>query len=138
MNSETAAYSTEAHQLALSTGASAPDLENLCNREALLSILTDANIEQDICEDVCDTCELSNLNALTIASGLLSVEQVAKFCFLTKDEAEVCLEFVHFPLRCSCKPAYLTRCALFPEFPQWTLFTSIHVPSYNERPMFSV
>lgn len=91
MNSETAAYSTEAHQLALSTGASAPDLENLCSREALLSILTDANIEQDICEDVCDTCELSNLNALTIASGLLSVEQVAKFCFLTKDEAEVVL-----------------------------------------------
>ena len=118
MNSETAAYSTEAHQLALSTGASAPDLENLCSREALLSILTDANIEQDICEDVCDTCELSNPNALTIASGLLSVEQIAKLCFLTNDEAEVCRESLRCPVRCSSKQAYLTRCALFPEFPQ--------------------
>jgi hypothetical protein len=94
MNPETAAYSTEAHSLALRCGASATEVEKLCSREALLSILTDANIEQDICEDVCDTCELGNLNAITIASGVLSTEQIAQFCFLTKDEAEACTHSV--------------------------------------------
>ena len=90
MNSD-AAYSKDAHELALKSGAEPGDIEQLCSREALLSILTDANIEDDICEDVADTCDLSNLNALAIASGLLSIEQIAQFCFLTKDEAEVCL-----------------------------------------------
>lgn len=92
MNSETAAYSRDAHELAMSTGASAAAIETLCTREALLGILTDANIESDICEDVCDSCELNSLNALAIASGLLSKDVIAELCFLTKDEAEVCCQ----------------------------------------------
>jgi hypothetical protein len=91
MSADTASFSNQAHCLALQHGATAADIEKLCSREALLSILTEANVAQDICEDVCDTCELSNLSAITIASGVLSTEQIAEFCFLTNDEAEVCI-----------------------------------------------
>ena len=55
----------------------------------LLSILKDANIADDICEDVADTCDLNSLNALALASGLIDVSAVADMCYLTKDEAEV-------------------------------------------------
>lgn len=106
MNSETAAVSRQAHELALKHGAEPDDIEQLCSREALLSILTEANIEADICEDVADTCDLSNLNALSIASGLLDTEQIAQYCFLTKDEAEVC--FIALPSWLS-KPLRLLR-----------------------------
>jgi hypothetical protein len=64
-------------------------MDALRTREVLLSILTSANIEKDICEDVADACELSNLDALAIASGLMAIAEVAEQCFLTTDEADV-------------------------------------------------
>lgn len=80
---------SDAYQVALQHGAKDEDILALRTREALLEILQETNIEADICEDVADACELNDLDALAIASGLLSVDQVAESCFLTKDEAEV-------------------------------------------------
>jgi hypothetical protein len=94
MNSDTSAFSREAYELALKHGAEQKAIDKLTTRDALLSILTDANIEADICEDVADTCDLSNLNALAIASGILDAQQIAQFCFLTNDEAEVLLPWL--------------------------------------------
>lgn len=109
MDSDTA-YSKDAHALALKNGAEPGNIEQLCSRESLLSILTDANIEADICEDVADTCDLSNLNAFALASGLLSIEQIAQFCFLTKDEAEVCLYCLLGVLLRHCTRSTLEHC----------------------------
>ena len=78
-----------AYQEALKHSAEPHAIEALQTRDTLLQILTEANIQADICEDVADTCDLSNLNALAIASGLLSTDKIAQHCFLTKDEAEV-------------------------------------------------
>jgi hypothetical protein len=83
-------YSRDAQELALEHGAPEVSMTELCQRSTLLNILQDANIEADICEDIAQTCELINLNALCIASGLLSINKIANLCFLTDDEAEVC------------------------------------------------
>lgn len=80
----------DAYQLALRHGATDEKIQALMNRDALLTILQEANIEADICEDVADACDINDLDALIFASGLLSVNDVADACFLTKDEAEVC------------------------------------------------
>lgn len=80
---------SDAYQVALQHGAKDEDILALRTRDALLEILQETNIEADICEDVADACEINDLDALAIASGLLSVDEVAESCFLTKDEAEV-------------------------------------------------
>lgn len=85
------ASASDAYQVALQHGAKDEDIQKLRTREALMQILQEANIEEDICEDVVDACDISNLDALAIASGLFTVNEVADTCFLTKDEAEVCL-----------------------------------------------
>lgn len=82
-------YSRDAQALALSHGAPDTAIDSLRTRDMLLSILKEANIEKDICEDVADTCALSNLNALALASGLMDVQTVAVTCYLTTEEADV-------------------------------------------------
>lgn len=82
-------FDRNAQALALKYGAAESAIDALRTRELLLSILKDANIEDDICEDVADTCDLNSLNALALASGLVEVAAVADMCYLTKDEAEV-------------------------------------------------
>lgn len=79
----------DAYQVALKHGAKDEQIQALRTREALLEILQETNIESDICEDVADACEINDLDALAIASGLLTTDEVAESCFLTKDEAEV-------------------------------------------------
>lgn len=80
----------DAYQLALQHGATDRDIRALMERDTLLTILQEANIEEDICEDVADACDINDLDALIFASDLLSIDDVAENCFLTKDEAEVC------------------------------------------------
>ena len=82
-------YSRDAQALAASNNAPEDAMDALRTRNVLLGILKDANIEKDIREDVADACELSNLDALALASGLMDVATVAEDCFLTTDEAEV-------------------------------------------------
>lgn len=92
-------YSRDAQALALTHGAEESAIDALRQRETLLQILTDANIEKDICEDVVDACEISSLNALALASGLMDTATVADLCYLTTDEADVrslskCVDFI--------------------------------------------
>eukprot|EP00892_Ulva_mutabilis_P002810 jgi/Ulvmu1/1252/UM109_0050.1 len=86
----------DAYQLALRHGGTDEKIQALMDRDTLLTILQEANIEADICEDVADACDINDLDALIFASGLLSVNDVAEACFLTKDEAEVlCTNCAH-------------------------------------------
>ena len=82
-------HTRDAQALALSHGAPEAAVDALRTRDLLLSILTEANIEHDIREDVADACEINSLCALAFASGLLDVAAVADLCFLTTDEADV-------------------------------------------------
>lgn len=75
--------------MALSHGAPEAAVDALRTRDVLLNILSEANVEHDIREDVADACEINNLSALALASGLLDVAAVADLCFLTHDEADV-------------------------------------------------
>jgi hypothetical protein len=83
-------YAKEASELALTHGAPEAAMAALRTRDTLLNILEEANVEKEICEDVADTCEMYDLDALTIASGILDREKIAEMCYLTIAEAEVC------------------------------------------------
>ena len=79
----------DARALALSHGASEDAVDALRSKDVLLGILKQTNIDKDIWEDVLDACDLGNLSALALASGLLDVKTAEQDLFLTADEADV-------------------------------------------------
>ena len=67
-------------------------LERCVASEFLASCLAKAGFDTELCGDVTDACEVAELNALDLASGDLSAEEVANRLFLVDTEARcVCV-----------------------------------------------
>lgn len=64
-------------------------MDALRSKDELLGVLKQSNIDKDIWEDIADACDLGDLSALALASGLLDVKTVEQDLFLTADEADV-------------------------------------------------
>lgn len=63
-------------------------LEKCVASEFLARCLAKAGFDAELCGDVTDACEVAELNALDLASGDLSSEEVASRLFLVDTEAK--------------------------------------------------
>ncbi|GLI59925.1 hypothetical protein VaNZ11_001972 [Volvox africanus] len=76
-----------AEGLARSSGTSEDILQRVLGQEFLLKCLRKAKFSPDLLQDTADACEINDLNALVLGSGLLSVSEASEKLFLMQDEA---------------------------------------------------
>lgn len=62
-------------------------LDKARSKEFLHICLNKATFSEDMISDVCDACEMNELNALMLGSGELSIVEAADKLFLMADEA---------------------------------------------------
>lgn len=57
------------------------------SRDFLISLLREANIVEEIVEDVATACKLADYSVFTLASKEIGLQELAEKLFLTKQEA---------------------------------------------------
>lgn len=61
---------------------------NYESREFLISLLREANVVEEILEDVAEACKLAEYSVFSLAADDIPVTLLAKKLFLTKEEAK--------------------------------------------------
>ncbi|GFR49055.1 hypothetical protein Agub_g11081 [Astrephomene gubernaculifera] len=76
-----------AEELARSSGTPDDIVKLVLGQEFLMKCLRKAKFTADLLQDTADACEINDLNALVLGSGLLSVVEASEKLFLMQDEA---------------------------------------------------
>lgn len=81
----------DAEALARGAGTAEDIIENVKGQDFLQRCLAKAKFTPDLLQDTLDACDINDLNALVLGSGLLSVTEASEKLFLMQDEANTVL-----------------------------------------------
>ncbi|PNH07996.1 hypothetical protein TSOC_005495 [Tetrabaena socialis] len=76
-----------AEGLARSSGTDEDVLQRVQGQDFLMSCLRKAKFSADLLQDTADACDINDLNALVLASGIMTVTEASEKLFLMQDEA---------------------------------------------------